>query len=48
MKPKWGRSKVHKMFQLRKLRRGENVDLIEEESTGIILKWIIQEQNVII
>jgi len=29
------------------LRRGEHVDLIEEESTGIILKWIIQEQKVI-
>jgi hypothetical protein len=46
MKPKWGRSKVHKLFYLGNLRR-EHVDLIEEESTCIILKWIIQEQKVI-
>jgi hypothetical protein len=47
MKPKWGRSKVHKMFYLGNLGRGEHVDLIEEDSKGITLKWIIQERRVI-
>jgi hypothetical protein len=28
-------------------KRGKHTDLIEDESTGIILKWIIQEQKVI-